>query len=57
LTIPRLVAIGFIFCATAVAWSTLGAVLTLFVMMQVTGRVDWDDLLGGRVTLRDGKVR
>ena len=25
---------------------TVGAVITLFVLMQVTGRVDWDDLLG-----------
>lgn len=36
---------------------TLGAVVTLFVMMQVTGRVDWDDLFSGRATLREGEAR
>jgi inner membrane protein involved in colicin E2 resistance len=30
---------------------TLGAVLTLFVLMQVTARVDWDDVLGDRAVL------
>lgn len=27
---------------------TVGAVITLFVLMQVTGRVDWDDMIGDR---------
>lgn len=27
---------------------TLGAIVTLFVLMQVTGRVDWDEILGTR---------
>ena len=27
---------------------TVGAVVTLFVLMQVTGRVDWDEILGTR---------
>jgi hypothetical protein len=27
---------------------TVGAVITLFVLMQVTGRVDWDEMLGSR---------
>jgi hypothetical protein len=33
---------------------TLGAVTTLFVLMQLTGRLDWGAVLGGAAIRRGG---
>ncbi len=53
--IKRLLAIGFIFVCVSIAWMvlagatyTLGAIATLFVLMQVTARVNWNSVFGER---------
>ena len=36
---------------------TIGAILTLFVVMQITGRVDWREAFARRVPLKPEYIR
>jgi hypothetical protein len=63
LTVRRLVAIALIFFSTYAFFFegftgltiTVGAILTLFVLMQMTARVSWDDAFNQPERLRGGR--